>query len=127
MTSSRIPTPQVLAGVVKAMQAGHTTSTGIRVASGFALPTVNACLKWMRLQGHVHTYRERPPRIPGQIWRGLQCFHALVSVPPMPERDSERAVGPRCEPWDFAALMQAHPLGSRPQSMPTGRIHKMRD
>lgn len=125
MTDGRIPTSIVLQGVLKAMQAGHTTSSGIRVASGFSLPTVNACLKWLRKQGHVHTYRERPPRVPGKIWRGMQYFHALLSVPPMPEREVERVVGPRTEPWDFAALMEAKPLGSRPAQIPRGRVHRM--
>jgi len=127
LTAERVPNPTIVAAVVVAMQAGHTTTPGICLASGYSAPTVNACLHWMRAQGNVRTTKERPPRIPGKVWRGLQFYHALVSVPSPPERERVQVNNSRAEPWDFAALMAVKPLGSRPANMPAGRVHRMGD
>ena len=121
----RLPNPTTLDAVVAAMQAGHTTTPGIVLASGYSAPTVNACLMWMRSAGHVKTVKERPPRVAGKVWRGLQYYHALVSVPDMPERERVPVNNTRAEPWTFAALMGVMSLGSLPQSMPRGRVHRL--
>ena len=125
LTADRVPNPVIVAAVVQAMQAGHTTTPGICVASGYSAPTVNACLHWMRVQGYVKTVKERPPRIPGKSWRGPQFYHSLLSVPNLPQRERVAVQNSRAESWDFSELMAVKPLGSRPANLPAGRVHRM--
>jgi hypothetical protein len=112
MSEGKVPSPEAIAAVVRAMRAGHTETPGISSHCEYGYRTVQRALEWLLAEGCAKCVVLPVPYVPGKSFRGTQHVWTLIKEPRLqlesdsPFRDSQR------EPWQFGLLVAAY---SRPK------------